>query len=129
MIVVPITFKYVQIAKYSRDGAVLHIVFSDGSKDLALERSADYGNVEEFTNKVIEDVRTAVKQKNQQNSSEVLGNVVAIRFTEDEEELFERLAIAFGRIKEEIRKAKTAKTAQNYLQTISNLQGAVFNLN
>jgi len=128
MIVVPITFKYIQIAKYSRDEVIIHIVFNDGSKDRALERKADYDNVEEFANKVIADVRTAVKTQNQQKSSGMLGDVVTVRFTEDEEALYERLEMALSRIKDEIRKAKTAKVAQNYLQTLSSLQGAKFNL-
>ena len=128
MIVVPITFKYIQIAKYSRDEVIIHIVFNDGSKDRALERKADYDNVEEFANKVIADVRTAVKTQNQQKSSGMLGDVVTVRFTEDEEALYERLEMALSRIKDEVRKAKTAKVAQNYLQNLASLQGAKFNL-
>ena len=58
----------------------------------------------------------------------MLGDVVSIRFTEDEETLYERLEVVFSRVKEELRKAKMAKDATNYLQTLSNLQGATFNI-
>lgn len=128
MIVAPITFKYVKIAKYSRDETIIHIVFNDGTKDRALERKADYNNAEEFASKVLVDVRNAVKEKNQQNGSGLLGDLVTVRFTSDEEEVMERLTMVFGRVREEIRKAKSAKIAQNYLQTVTNLQGAVFKL-
>ena len=129
MIVVPIQFKYVQIAKYSRDDSLLKICFNDGSKDHIIEKhSSDIGRVEEFVEMIISETRTMAKQSNAQKNAGMLGDVVSIRFTEDEETLYERLEVVFSRVKEELRKAKMAKDATNYLQTLSNLQGATFNI-
>ncbi|HME87172.1 MAG TPA: hypothetical protein VKE88_02065 [Candidatus Nanoarchaeia archaeon] len=126
MIVKTITFKSVIIKSFNRNELVLQIIYNDGSKDNVLEKKTELQDVNTFSDELLAEVRTLAK-KSTSNNGGFLGDVIVINFPEDEEKVYERLYATFGRVRDEVRKIRSTKVAQNFLQSYANINGAKFN--
>jgi len=125
MKVVNVKFISVEIMKFSRDDLFLRINFTDGVENRNIEKQTDLSKIDEFVRTIIGEVRIIEKNANRSTTNSFLDDAMMILF-ENDEELEERLANVFRRIKEDVRKTRTQKLAQNYLQNITNMQNAKY---
>lgn len=128
MIIVNLVFDSVQVANYGRDDLTVRINFSDGKQSYHIDKRTNLENTEEISEQMFNEAKKMVKDAHAQRSSDFLGDVVMVRFNEDEEKLSEKMHNAFSRIKEEMRKLKTSKVADNYLQRLTNFNNLKISL-
>lgn len=128
MIIVPIKFTSIDVVDHNRDELTIRINFNDGSKDRFIEKKLKIDfDANALTDTIMAEARKMGKELNAKNTGDFLNDIVTVRI-EDDEDVDEKIYNTLNRIKEEGRKLKTAKVAQNYLQNMSRFKESKFNL-
>src|SRR3989344_4055837 len=109
-----------KINNYNRhdDSFLLHILVDvDGEKDL-LKKDFKIGEYDEMTKQLITFIRDHVNSKNRENlSSNVMDNIVIVRFKDDLEELEKKISEFFKKFDILVRNFKSRGYSENYLMT------------